>query len=253
MSATVILIQFEAIPVWETWRIALPILLTYYPRMEFRGEKGPLDLGSVAKLKKAKVDSFRVELWEAGKSDYGVLVTIDEKMMEVKSDTQIPLAGYRGWTFGEFAKKMTIAHVAANDYESYQSTSHVGTLRMLGRLPADKAATDQQYFDVSRNPGLLIARGHPFDPNYHCEAVGALMWLGPKFEKVCGRPNLDALTSSAWCQISQTEPGITRIVSADDLFDSDQGEQAERQRALRDALFPHRRPVDKDGFDVEPG
>ena len=230
------------------------MLSARFPGMEFRGEKGILNGESAPSLKRGRVTRIEIEVGYSG-GTVAALMSIDDKSIALESRKAIHMREYLDWTFGELAATLVLAHAYVNDYQLCQSTSNLGNLRIFGWLSNQKIVSDPfwgEIADVSQNPGLMVARGNPLDADFHLEAVGAVMWLGPKFEKVCGRPNLDALTSTQWCQIVQSEPGVTRIVSADELFDSDEGELAMRQRALRNALFPHRRPVCKDGDDVRP-
>lgn len=97
--------------------------------------------------------------------------------------------------------------------------------------------------DVSQNAGLRIRR------RSHIEQVGALMWIGPLFEKRTGG-SWEPLRQYDWCRITKMN-GLVRIQSFDRCFDSGVGEQGTRQQILRKALFPNGRPVNARG--EEPG
>ena len=71
--------------------------------------------------------------------------------------------------------------------------------------------------------------------------------LGPRFEERTGG-SWEPLRKHAWCKISEVN-GLVRLQSFERCFDSDRGEQAKRQRLLREALFLHGGPVDPMGVD----
>jgi hypothetical protein len=99
----------------------------------------------------------------------------------------------------------------------------------------------EEIIDVSKNPGLRIKRSNYF------EQVGSLMWIGPRFQERTGG-SWEALKKYSWCQISEVN-GLIRLQSFSRTFDSDQGEQAKRQRLLREVLFPNGQSVDPMGND----
>lgn len=92
---------------------------------------------------------------------------------------------------------------------------------------------EEERIDISNNPGRWDIINHKY-----IEAVGSPMWIGPLFaERTSG--DWRGMKDYDWCEITELEGGVVRLTSWDGPFDSDQGEQRERQEILRKVLFPN--------------
>ena len=144
------------------------------------------------------------------------------------------------------AESVIFGNCCSTDYLMSQINWNIERLGQLdidisGRPKVFDSDINEEIVDVSQNPGLRIKRKGYF------EQVGALIWIGPRFQERTGG-SWEPLRKHSWCKISDVN-GLVRLQSFERCFDSDQGEQAKRQRILREVLFPGGNPVDPMGTD----
>jgi len=123
------------------------------------------------------------------------------------------------------------------DYECWQNKTDIGAFERSGRdhshLP--KASNNLPFplektiIDINNNPGRRV-----LNTNY-LGAVGSTMWLGKDFWSLTGTDKDRVLNSR---EFDITEQGQSlRIKTQDALFTQSDGNEAERQNALRGLLF----------------
>jgi hypothetical protein len=139
----------------------------------------------------------------------------------------------------QLASKLICGRLRNSGYEAWQREESVEECeryrREFSHLPRKKQ-DGKLIIDIKKNPGAAIYR-EGYD-----EVAGGIMWLGPYFRKRTGG-DWRKLRQYPWCQIQEFENGLVRVQSWPEAFDSDQGEQRDRQWTLLSTLYPKTFPL----------
>ena len=92
---------------------------------------------------------------------------------------------------------------------------------------------EQEIIDTSSNPGRRVLR------KGYIEAVGAVMWLGESFWRLCGADRKQVMDAK-WLRVSNVGPSITRVEAAERCFTTAEDDSAALQTKLQSLLFPAR-------------
>ncbi|MBI1348636.1 hypothetical protein GC163_20380 [bacterium] len=203
------------------------------------------------RLKRGRVSNVWIESYLQGSlAESSFWLHVDKKrdilMMNHLERRARPLDWWDQWMELIPADTVIFSNCCSTDYLLSQISWSIERLEQLnvdhsGRPKVFDDDIKEEIVDVSQNPGLRIKRHRYF------EQVGALMYIGPRFQERTGGC-WEPLRKYSWCKISEVN-GLIRLKSFESCFDSDQGEQAKRQRILREVLFPGANPVDPMGTD----
>ena len=98
---------------------------------------------------------------------------------------------------------------------------------------------DRMVIDTSTNPGRWEFR------NGFVEAVTSPLWLGSEFWRVTGHDQSAVMASELWQDLEELEGGLMLLRAQFSPFDSDEGEQALLQNAMRKLIYPEEATANK--------
>jgi len=122
------------------------------------------------------------------------------------------------------------------DYCFYQNERRLKNLKERG-IGVEKLSIykhqllDEYWIDISKNPGRFEQR------NCYLEVVSSLMYISKNFINLTGA-DIQKVKHLEWAKVDEVYPGVYRIESWPQPFDSDEGEQRMRQETLRKLLYP---------------
>lgn len=247
-------IQFTSkLSLAQAWEAIYPAFVRCFQgeAVEIRGKKvSPEKILSYLKL--PGIDMVEVETFATKKERADsslLLMEFPESRVRAMSHSEHrsrPLAWWDQWVQLLPSRFIICCCCFSVDYLMQQSCWNIARAKDYGidiakRPQVFNTDWNRKIFDVSKNPGLSISRKN------HIESVGAVMWIGPRFTERTGG-SWEPLRKYKWCKISEMN-GLVRLQSFSRHFDSDRGEQARRQRILRETLFPNAGPVDSTGYD----
>lgn len=221
------------------WNALQPWFVKVYnqPKVFLNHKQVPVEFGSVAEtIERARMISVDVSVNDESLVSFGdyptagifrlILFQLPEDIPPVESLLErLPVS------------KLVFAYLCDAEYKRWQTVKDPSQYERAGRsheqLPKywDENLEGER-IDISRNPGRWEIR------NGKCiEAGGSPMWIGPLLGERTGG-DWRGLSEFNWCEIVELENGVIRLKSWGGPFDSDQGEQRERQETLRSILFP---------------
>jgi len=192
---------------------------------------------ALKRLKKSNRMSFDLE-GQGFEFMLGAVRNYNIEFLVIRSTDEVRIP-WDDWV-DHFARdsNLVIAWVADSEYEHWQNAEDPLQYTAVGKpyehLPMKSNELpyplEQMIIDTSANPGRW--RFH----DGYIEAVGAVMWLGPRFWQLTGAEQ-EQVANTSWLTVTHTTPSVVKLQAAEHTFTTAEGISGELQNRLRSMLF----------------